>query len=180
MNILIKTSYLVLATLFAASGPELQASDETISLDGQFGEFIRLGATADEVRALGPDRVEPSVAEEQRVASTWHYFDSRAIRVRVCDDDQRVGAVNAGAAPATRKYVTEAGARIGDNLERVRAVYGERLEAMPETEDTIWSVSEEESGNMLTFGFSTEGVMRWVALGATRENGWTCGAIKEM
>jgi hypothetical protein len=55
----------------------------------------------------------------------------------VCDDDQRVGAVNAVATPAPRQSVTEAGVRIGDKLEQTAAAYGRSLQMMPETEGTM-------------------------------------------
>lgn len=151
------------------------AADKLITLNGNFGSFIALGDTAEEVRALGPDRIETEAADGNRVASSWQYFSSRAIRVRVCDDDQRVGAINAAATPATHQYATEAGVRIGDNLKRTAAAYGDELQMMPETEGTIWFVDAEENYNRLTFGFNAEGGMTWVALGALRENGWTCG-----
>lgn len=46
---------------------------------------------------------------------------------------------------------------------------------MPQTDGTIWFVDDEGGTNRLTFGFTTEGEMTWVALGRLRENGWTCG-----
>lgn len=106
-----------------------------------------------------------------RVASTWQYFSSRGIRVRVCGDDQRVGAVNAAVTPATRQYETEASVRIGDNLESVASAYGHRLALMPQTKGTIWFVDDNGSMNRLTFGFTAQGEMAWIALGALRENG---------
>lgn len=152
-----------------------QASDEVITLSGNFGSFIQLGATVEEVTELTPSRVEPSVPEDERVTSFWYYFDAHAIRVRVCSDDQSVGAINAGATPVTSKYVTEAGVRIGDDLGAVSEAYGDRLQLMPESEGTIWFVDDVRSRNRLTFGFAESGSMRWVALGALRTNGWTCG-----
>ena len=151
------------------------ADDEIISLNGRFGTFIYLGATVDEVNALGPDRVEAAVTEDERIGSHWHYFSSRGIRVRVCADNERVETVNAGATAASRKYVTETGARVGDNLDTVGSAYGDRLQPMPETEGTIWFVDSERNNNRITFGFNSNGEMRWIALGALRENGWTCG-----
>lgn len=164
---------LVLAITLGATAAS--ADDKTISLSGNFGEFINLGATAEEVRALGPDRVEPEAADGNRVASAWHYFNNRGVRVRVCEDDQRVGAINAAVTPATQQYITEAGVRIGDNLEQTAEAYGNALQMMPETEGAIWFVDAEENDNRLTFGFNAEGEMTWVALGALRANGWTCG-----
>ncbi len=164
---------LVLAITLAAT--TASADEKTISLNGSFGEFINLGATAEEVRALGPDRVESEPADGNRVASAWHYFNSRGVRVRVCEDDQRVGTVNGAVTPATQQYVTEAGVRIGDNLEQTAAGYGKALQMMPETEGTIWFVDAEENDNRVTFGFNAEGEMTWFALGALRGNGWTCG-----
>lgn len=79
---------------------------------------------------------------------------------------------------ATRQYVTEAGARIGDNLEQTAAAYGKALQMLPETGGTIWFVDAEENDNRVTFGFNAGSEMTWFALGALRENGWTCG-LKE-
>jgi hypothetical protein len=173
-------SFIYLALVLALAAPaQLYAGDEIITLTGDFGTFIKLGASLEEVRALGPDRVEPAVAETQRVASSWHYFSSRGIRVRVCDDDQRVAAINARVAPVTQKYLTEAGIRVGESLDRVKQVYGERLELLPETAGAIWFVDEAGGNNQLTFGFTAEGRMRWIALGVLRENGWTCGVPKD-
>lgn len=157
----------------------LWGADEIVSFDGSFGSFISLGATEADVQALGPDRVETAVTEEERTHSSWHYFSGQGIRVRVCADNRRVETVNAGATAATRKYVTEAGVRIGDNLEATASAYGDRLQLMPETEGTIWFVDHEKSSNRLTFGFSSAGEMRWVALGELRENGWTCGVTEK-
>ena len=168
------------AVIFAtalSAGAGVYASDEIISLDGQFGSFISLGATADDVRAVGPDRVEAAVTEDERISSHWHYFSGRGIRVRVCEDNKQVETINAGATAATSEYVTEAGVRIGDNLDKTAAAYGDRLQLMPETDGTIWFVEHESNNNRLTFGFSSGGEMRWVALGALRENGWTCGIM---
>lgn len=167
--------YFLFVLMLASVAVTLHAGDEIISFEGNFGSFIQLGASAAEVQALGPDRVEPAVAEDQRVASTWHYFSSRGIRVRVCNDDQRVATINAGVAPVTHKYLTEAGLRLGDDLDRTRQTYGDRLELLPGTEGAVWFVDAEAGNNQLTFGFSTEGSMRWAALGTLRENGWTCG-----
>jgi hypothetical protein len=153
----------------------LYAGDEIISLAGNFGSFIELGATVTEVRTLGSDRVEAAVTEPERVASKWHYFSSRGIRVRLCDDDQRVAAINAGVTQATRKYLTEAGLRLGDDLGKAIQIYGDQLAPLPETDDMVWFVREKGGNNQLTFGFSPGGNMRWVALGTLRENGWTCG-----
>jgi len=174
-NVLMKTRCIALATFTLLAAGLFQAADETISLDGNFGSFIALGATVDEVSSRGPDRVEAAMTEDKRIGSHWHYFSSRGIRVRVCEDNKQVETVNAGATAATAMYVTEAGVRIGDNLEKAGAVYGDRLQLMPETEGTIWFVDSERISNRITFGFSTGGEMRWVALGALRENGWTCG-----
>lgn len=165
----------LLITVTALFAAQALHADEVVTLDGSFGSFIALGATAEDVRALGPDRVEPVAEDDHRAASAWHYFSSRGVRVRVCSDDQRVGAINAGVTPATRHYVTEAGVRIGDNLEQTATAYRDALQVMPETEATIWFVDDEDSHNRLTFGFNGEGEMTWVALGALRENGWTCG-----
>lgn len=154
------------------------AADQIVSLDGQFGSFISLGATADDVRALGPDRVEAAVTEDERISSHWHYLSGRGIRLRVCEDNRQVETVNAAATAATSEYVTEAGVRIGDNLETTAKAYGEHLQLMPETDGTIWFVDHESNNNRLTFGFSSNGEMRWVALGALRENGWTCGVAE--
>jgi hypothetical protein len=165
---------LILGAILSA-GTSVHAADGVISLDGNFGSFISLGAAGDEMLALGPDRVEPAAVEEERIPSFWHYFTSRGIRVRTCADDGRVAAINARASSVTQKYLTEAGVRIGDILEKTAEVYGDRLQLMPETDGTIWFVNHESNNNRLTFGFSTAGEMRWVALGALRENGWTCG-----
>jgi len=160
--------------LLSATSPA-KANDEVISLNGNFGSFISLGATVAEVDSLGPDRVQSATPEQERINSSWYYFTNRSIRVRVCSDDQRVATVNAGATQVTRKYVTETGLRIGDSLEQTRAAYGERLQLMPESDGAIWFVDDRSSKNRLTFGFSSEGRMRWVALGSLRVNGWTCG-----
>ncbi|MDX1401987.1 MAG: hypothetical protein R3245_08700 [Kiloniellales bacterium] len=166
------SSLLGLGIAFGAQG-----ADETITLRGQFGSFITLGATADEVEMLGPDRVEPATPEDERTVSTWHYFTDRGIRVRVCEDDQRVATVNAGVIPVTEKYVTEAGVRIGDSLKKTTQAYGDRLQLMPESGGTIWFVDHERNNNRITFGFNKGGSMNWIALGALRENGWTCGRL---
>ncbi|MGA9575904.1 MAG: hypothetical protein WBS20_18320 [Lysobacterales bacterium] len=153
----------------------MYASEDVVSLSGSFGSFIALGADVTEVERLGPDRLEPALAEDQRVSSTWYYFSSQGIRVRVCDDDHLVGTVNAINAPATRKYVTEANIRIGDNLDRTKSLYGEALQPLPESNGNIWFIQQEAGDNQITFGFRQDGTMVWVALGALRENGWTCG-----
>jgi hypothetical protein len=127
---------LILGAILSA-GTSVHAADEVISLDGNFGSFISLGAAGDEMLALGPDRVEPAAVEEERIPSFWHYFTSRGIRVRTCADDGRVAAINARASSVTQKYLTEAGVRIGDILEKTAEVYGDRLQLMPETDGTI-------------------------------------------
>lgn len=175
-KVLVKTIYVALVAFSLLVVDTVQSADETITLAGDFGSFISLGATADEVSSRAPDRVEAAMTEDERIGSHWHYFSGRGIRVRVCEDNKQVETVNAGATAATAKYVTEAGVRIGDNLEKAGAAYGDRLQLMPETEGTIWFVDSERNNNRITFGFNKNGEMRWVALGALRENGWTCGA----
>jgi len=170
-----RTLIAIVTTGLLVHSAALIAADEIISLDGDFGSFIALGATGDVVSSLGPDRVEAAITEDERIGSHWHYFSGRSIRVRVCEDNKQVETVNAGATPATSKYVTEAGVRIGDDLEKAGVAYGDQLQLMPETEGTIWFVDSERNSNRITFGFSKKGAMRWVALGALRENGWTCG-----
>jgi len=170
-----RTIFALLASITACVSLHLAASQETITLGGNFGSFIELGATLEEVNALGPDRVEAAASEDERIRSNWYYFSSRGIRVRVCADNERVETVNASVTSITRKYATEAGVRIGDNLSTTKAAYGERLEVMPETENTIWFVHDDSTDHRITFGFGPSGGMRWVALGALRENGWTCG-----
>lgn len=175
-------SHTLLSTILLGSilySSTLTAADETISFDGSFGSFIDLGATADEVSERGPDKVEAAMTEDERISSHWYYFSGRGIRVRVCEDNKQVETVNAGATAATRKYVTEAGLRIGDNLDKTSAAYGDRLQLMPETDGTIWFVDSERNNNRITFGFSKSGEMRWVALGTLRENGWTCGQMDQ-
>lgn len=167
-------AFACLATILCTAVPAL-AADELVSFNGQFGNFISLGATVDQVQALAPDRVEPAVTEDERISSHWYYYSGRGVRVRVCADNNQVETVNAGVSMATRKYVTEAGVRIGDELGQVIEAYGDRLQVMPETEGTIRFVDSERNNNRITFGFSENGQMRWVALGALRENGWTCG-----
>ncbi len=170
--------HLVLCAAFWQGSAPLHADDEVISLSGDFGSFIQLGATEDEVVALGPDRIEVAAGQEQRVSSKWYYFNDHGIRVRVCDDDQRLGAVNAGATDATEAYVTEAGVRVGDSLKKTVAAYGDALELMPDTNGAIWFVHDHTMNHRLTFGFQPDGVMAWIALGALRANGWTCGREK--
>jgi hypothetical protein len=174
-NVSMRTIYLIIAIVGLSFAAVVQGADEVVSIDGQFGSFISLGTTGDEMNALGPDRVESAAVEEQRTPSFWHYFTNRGIRVRTCADDGLVATVNAMVTPVTARYVTEAGVRIGDSLERVSAAYGDQLQPMPESEGTIWFINDDSTNNRLTFGFSSAGDMRWVALGALRENGWTCG-----
>lgn len=174
-NVLMKILFPAIILASTVSPTMVHAADETVLLSGSFGSFIDLGATLEEVQSMNPDRVDPQAADGNRVASSWHYFTNRGIRVRVCDDNQRVEAINAAVTPATRKYVTEAGVRIGANLQHVAEAYGNALELMPETEGTIWFVEDQDTDKRLTFGFTGEGKMTWVALGTLRENGWTCG-----
>lgn len=166
---------LTIVTALLCLCTELYAGDDVITLAGRFGSFISLGADLAEVERLGPDRVEAAVAEDQRVSSNWYYFSSRGIRVRICDDDHLVATVNAIDTPATHGYVTETGIRVGDSLERTKSVYGENLQALNESNGNIWFVQQAKGDNQITFGFRPDGTMAWVALGALRENGWTCG-----
>ena len=158
--------------------PAARAADQVVAMGGQFGSFVTLGDDLDKVNSLSPDRVEPQPADEHRVASAWHYFSSRGIRVRVCDDSHTVGAINATVTPATSAFVTEAGVRVGDPLAKVRAAYGERLEAPEGAGGRVQFVRDPEGRNQITFGFNSQGAMTWIALGALRANGWTCGRSK--
>jgi hypothetical protein len=150
------------------------AQDETVTLGGDFGSFVSLGDARAMVQALSPDTVQPEPADENRVASEWIYFNNRGIRVRVCGDDGQVGTVNATVAPVTRRYVTETGVRVGDSLQAVEAAYGDRLE-MQAGYEGVRFVDDERSAHRISFGFDGEGRMRWIALGALRDNGYTCG-----
>lgn len=166
---------LVVVILVPKRGFAQADEDHVITLDGRFGSFATLGEPGERVRALGPDRIEKNEPDEYRKGSTWVYFLERGIRVRICDDHDRVGAVNAIVAPSTRRYATEAGVRIGDPLAEVREAYGDRLRPVLEVDAPVHVVEDESNGHLLTFGFDDEGAMTWIALGDPRANGYTCG-----
>ena len=61
-----RTKCLLFVAMLLSPGAVAQGSDEVISLDGSFGSFISLGASREAVTALGPDRVEEAVTEDER------------------------------------------------------------------------------------------------------------------